>query len=122
VAEQRPYRPPCASSTDLRRVKLLAGSGIAIAFVATNFVATARGIAVWILVPSRIRLHPASSHRTAVCALGMAGLGRDLALDAATLADLEDLSEDRRLPDGADSAHRNRRHRLRARRCFQKAH
>jgi type IV secretion system protein VirD4 len=47
VAEQRPYRPPSASSADVRRVKLLAGAGIALAFVATNFVATQHAAAVF---------------------------------------------------------------------------
>jgi type IV secretion system protein VirD4 len=47
VAEQRPYRPPCASSADLRRIKLLAGVGIALAFVATNFVATQHAAATF---------------------------------------------------------------------------
>jgi type IV secretion system protein VirD4 len=40
VAEHRPYRPPHASSRDLRRIKALAGTAIALAFVATNSVAT----------------------------------------------------------------------------------
>lgn len=47
MAEQRPYRPPSASSADVRRVKLLAGAGIALAFVATNFVATQHAAAVF---------------------------------------------------------------------------
>jgi type IV secretion system protein VirD4 len=40
VAEHRPYRPPHAPSGDLRRIKALAGTAIALAFVATNSVAT----------------------------------------------------------------------------------
>ena len=40
MAEHRPYRPPHASSGDLRRIKALAGTAIALAFVATNSVAT----------------------------------------------------------------------------------
>ncbi len=40
MAEHRPYRPPHASSGDLRRIKALVGTAIALAFVATNSVAT----------------------------------------------------------------------------------
>jgi type IV secretion system protein VirD4 len=40
VAEHRLYRPPHASSGDLRRIKALMGTAIALAFVATNSVAT----------------------------------------------------------------------------------
>jgi type IV secretion system protein VirD4 len=46
VAEHRPYRPPHASSGDLRRIKALAGTAIALAFVATNSVATQHAAAV----------------------------------------------------------------------------
>jgi len=45
VAEHRPYRPH-ASSGDLRRIKALAGTAIALAFVATNSVATQHAAAV----------------------------------------------------------------------------
>jgi type IV secretion system protein VirD4 len=40
VAEQRPYRPPYTSLADLRRIKTLAGSAIALAFLTANWVAT----------------------------------------------------------------------------------
>ena len=40
MAEHRPYRPPQLPFGDLRRVKLLAATSIALAFVATNFAAT----------------------------------------------------------------------------------
>ena len=46
MAEHRPYRPPHASSGDLRRIKALAGTAIALAFVATNSVATQHAAAV----------------------------------------------------------------------------
>src|ERR1700730_3067638 len=46
VAEHRPYRPPHASSGDLRRIKALAGTTIALAFVATNSVATQHAAAM----------------------------------------------------------------------------
>ena len=46
MAEHRPYRPPHASSGDLRRIKALAGTAIALAFVATNSVATQHAAAM----------------------------------------------------------------------------
>jgi hypothetical protein len=46
VAEHRPYRPPHASSGDLRRIKAFAGTAIALAFVATNSVATQHAAAM----------------------------------------------------------------------------
>ena len=46
MAELRPYRPPCSSSPDLHRIKMLAGCGIALAFLATNLVATQHAAAL----------------------------------------------------------------------------
>ena len=89
MAEHRPYRPPHASSGDLRRIKALAGTAIALAFVATNSVATQHAAAMLAhstyLGSEFIQTAP---NRPTLPALGMARLGRKMALSSTTLADL----------------------------------